>query len=124
MYWEVRTRRYQSQTDDAVVKSITHSDDKQQQLRRDANVTRLWERHSSCVRGPIHALAPNPRPGASAVPPHTPSSHTSTDSAFSPSQTHKRKRLNMRKHLRAASHGPLLDRAQMSARMEKRLPRS
>lgn len=69
------------------MKSITHSDDKQQQLRRDANVTSLWERHSSCVRGPVHALAPNPRPGVSVVPPHTPGSHTSTDSAFSPSQT-------------------------------------
>lgn len=77
------------------MKSITHSGDKQQQLRRDANVTSLWERHSSCVRGPVHALAPSLCPGVSAVPPHTPGSHPPTESAFSPSQTHKRKRLNM-----------------------------
>lgn len=72
MEWEMGTTRYESQTEDEVVKSITHSSDKQQQLQRDANVTSLWERYSSCVRGPVHALTLNLCPGVSVAPSHMP----------------------------------------------------
>lgn len=41
VFWETGTSRYESQTEDKVVKSIVHSDDKQQQLQRDANATSL-----------------------------------------------------------------------------------
>lgn len=72
MYWEMGTSSFEGQTEDKVVKSITHGDDKQQQLRRDADVTSLWERYSSCVRGPVHTLRLNLCPGVPVVLSHMP----------------------------------------------------
>lgn len=111
VFWEKGTSRYENQTEDKVVQSIVHSDDKQQQLQRDANATSLvpFLNSGAAVFGGSSSLQ-QLRSDAESVfwslpPPSIPyaSSHRSRDAAFAPAQVHKAKRFDPR--LRAASHG-------------------
>lgn len=94
VFWETGTSRYESQTEDKVVQSIVHSDDKQQQLQRDANATTAsvvpFLNSGAAVLGGSSSLQ-QLRSDAESVfwslpPPSIPyaSSHRSRDAAFAP----------------------------------------
>lgn len=92
MHWEMGTSRYESQTEDKVVKSIKHRGDKLRQLQRHAGATgpaSLGSRAARQLRSRPRLLS---RAGAlldvcllrPALPSPRASSHRSIDRAFAP----------------------------------------
>lgn len=133
MRWEMGTSRYESQTEDKVVKSIAHSDDKQRQLWRDANATSLrsafstGERQSSCVRGLLlsSAAALRRSVGVLTSPSSAQWSHPLCQLArthrfsISPAHRHRAKCFNTRGVSGQLLTGCFRTGTQMSARLKK-----